>query len=85
MFKKKSHSPSSPEFRYTVDVRGQECSKPVVTIKSKLQSVRSGERIEVLANGTALEDILRIFRTIQGHHITEVEEEDFSRLVITKK
>ena len=74
-----------PKPRYTVDVRGQECSKPVVTVKTKLGAVKSGESIEVLATDTAYEDIVRIFKTIQGHHIREMDEGDFFRLFITKK
>ena len=74
-----------PEVRYTVDVRGQECSKPVVTVKTKLGAVSSGQTIEVLATDTAYEDIVRIFRTIQGHEVLEVDEGEFFRLFITKK
>ena len=71
--------------RYTVDVRGQECSKPVVTIKTKMGKIASGETIEVLARGATYEDVVRIFGTIQNHHIREVAEKDFVRLFITKK
>jgi len=71
--------------RFTVDVRGQECSKPVVTIKTKMGKIASGETLEVLARGDAYEDVVRIFGTIQKHHIREVREKDFVRLFITKK
>ena len=70
---------------HTVDVRDQECSKPVVSVKSKLKLIGSGECIEVLATESAYEDVVRIFGKIQGHRIVEKKEEGFVRVYITKK
>jgi len=73
------------ESRYTVDVRDQECSKPVVTITNKLERLDPGETLEVLANDSAYEDVIRIFGKIQNLPLREENEKDFVRVFITKK
>lgn len=80
----KSPKPSKGT-QHSIDVRDQECSKPVVAITNKLEKLGSGETLEVLANDSAYDDVIRIFGHIQKNTITEKTEEDFVKIYITKR
>ncbi|HID71414.1 MAG TPA: sulfurtransferase TusA family protein [Thermoplasmata archaeon] len=69
----------------TVDVREMDCSKPVVKIKNKLMSMKSGETVEVLAEEETSQDLQRIFGRIKGHEVFQKRDEGFVKLYITKK
>jgi len=70
---------------HSIDVRDQECSKPVVAITNKLERLELGEVLEVLTNDSAYEDVIRIFGKIQKNTIREEKEEGFVRIYITKR
>ena len=82
---KKDRILSSRNNLYTMDIRDQECSKPVVAIKARLDRMVSGESLEVLANDSARDDVVRVFGSIQGHHIREEEDGDTVHIHIRKK
>ncbi len=82
-----SEKPSNNEPVYTaqIDVRDQDCAKPLVTIRAVLEGVEPGKTVLVLATWKVEQDVVRMFGDIQGHGIrVETEGKDF-RIFITKK
>ncbi len=68
-----------------LDTKGQVCPMPVALTKRKLDSLKSGQILEVTGDcGPALENIQRWAKN-QGHEVLEVSKSDVAFKIKIKK
>lgn len=69
----------------SVDVRGLVCSEPVLMVRIGLRKIQEGDVLEVFADTTSGNDILRIFGKVLGYRIAEVRTENGSCTILIEK
>lgn len=69
----------------TLDTRGLNCPLPVLKARKRLQGMRPGERLVVLATDPKAPDDVRLFCAEAGHRLVEAGEEAGAyRLVVER-
>lgn len=74
------------EVQYQLDVRGKACPLPVISMRSKLKEMKSGEVLEIITDFAASRDNIKRTATKEGHEILDIVEQNGSfRIFIRKK
>ncbi len=69
----------------TLDCIGLYCPEPLFQARETMDSLQSGDVLEVLADDPAAEEDLTRFAKRAGHEIVTIEEEDgYKRFLIRK-
>ena len=69
----------------TLDVRGKMCPMPVVFTKRKLESMASGQMLEVVGEGSLEFDNIQRWVKNNGHEVVEASKSDEEFRIIIKK
>jgi tRNA 2-thiouridine synthesizing protein A len=69
----------------TLDVKGKMCPMPVVFTKRKLESMASGQLLEVVGEGSLEFDNIQRWVKNNGHEVVEASESDVEFRIKIKK
>lgn len=68
-----------------IDERGKICPLPLFHTKRKIESMKTGEEIEIIADDSTAKETIPKWSKQHGHHIVSIEEkEDYFRIVVRK-
>jgi tRNA 2-thiouridine synthesizing protein A len=71
---------------YQLDVRGEACPLPVISMRNKFKEVENGEVLEIITDFPASKDNIKRAATKAGHEILNITEESGNfRIYIKKK
>jgi tRNA 2-thiouridine synthesizing protein A len=69
----------------TLDVKGKMCPMPVVFTKRKLESMASGQLLEVVGEGSLEFDNIQRWVKNNGHEVVEASKSDMEFRIKIKK
>ena len=69
----------------TLDVKGKMCPMPVALTKRKLESMASGEMLEVIGEGSLEFDNIQRWVKNQGHEVVEASKSEIAFKIKIKK
>ncbi len=73
---------------HKIDARGRICPLPLFYTKHKIEEIKIGEEIEVIADDPTVKDTIPKWSRDHGHEIVSIEDLDTEkcfRIVIRKK
>ena len=68
-----------------LDVKGKMCPMPVALTKRKLESMSSGQLLEVVGEGSLEFDNIKRWVKNNGHEVVEASKSDLEFKIIIKK
>lgn len=68
-----------------IDERGKVCQIPLFHTKRKIESMKSGEEVEVIVDDPTAKETIPRWSNEHGHNIVSIkDDEDYFRIVIRK-